>query len=143
MFAKISVYSKQQSLLDGDVRRLGLLFTASHQSLRDDHEVTVSAVDRLVEFATADRDVLGARMTGGGVRGAVVTPPPPALAALSRVGLPTRTARAGGHPTMLVPAALQAATESSARGWRRAAAPRLERTRVPALWGTVFGMAPP
>lgn len=56
----------------GDLARLGALFVASHASLRDDYEVSLPAVDRLVEIATADPAVFGARMTGGGFGGAIV-----------------------------------------------------------------------
>jgi galactokinase len=51
---------------------LGRLFDASHASLRDDFEVSVPGVDRLVALAQAHPDVLGARMTGGGFGGAIV-----------------------------------------------------------------------
>jgi len=40
--------------------------------MRDDFEVSVPAVDLLVEIAGADADVFGARMTGGGFGGSVV-----------------------------------------------------------------------
>jgi galactokinase len=55
-----------------DSARAGELLRASHRSLRDDFEVSVPDIDRLVELANADPDVLGARMTGGGFGGAVV-----------------------------------------------------------------------
>jgi galactokinase len=57
---------------EGKIVELGELLARSHASLRDDFEVSVPAVDRLVEIAQADRDVLGARMTGGGFGGAIV-----------------------------------------------------------------------
>ncbi len=56
----------------GDVGRLGLLFDASHASLRDDFEVTTPDTDRLVRIARGQPGVLGARMTGGGFGGAIV-----------------------------------------------------------------------
>jgi galactokinase len=98
------VIAARESLLAGDVRRLGLLFNASHQSLRDDYEVSVAAVDLLVESAIADPDVFGARMTGGGFGGAVV------IAAAAGTGreVARRVAgayrQAGGQPRILVPA---------------------------------------
>jgi galactokinase len=55
-----------------DAARLGRLLDASHASLRDDFEVSVPEVDRLVAIAQADADVFGARMTGGGFGGAIV-----------------------------------------------------------------------
>ena len=86
--------------------RLGELFFASHASMRDDFEVSVVDVDRLVELGRADPDVFGARMTGGGFGGAVVM--------LVRAGrgqvAGERIARryseiSGRQPTLLVPAA--------------------------------------
>ena len=50
----------------------GALMIESHNSLRDDYEVSVPAVDRLVELASAQPGVFGARMTGGGFGGAIV-----------------------------------------------------------------------
>ena len=60
------------ALRSGDAAALRSLLAASHKSLRDDFEVTVPDVDRLVEIAQADPDVIGARMTGGGFGGAIV-----------------------------------------------------------------------
>ena len=56
----------------GDVVRLGTLLDASHASLRDDYEVSLPEIDRLVEVVRAEPEVLGARLTGGGFGGAVV-----------------------------------------------------------------------
>ena len=56
-----------------DLSALGELMRASHVSLRDDFEVTVPAVDALVEFmADVIGDAGGVRMTGGGFGGCVV-----------------------------------------------------------------------
>ena len=46
--------------------------TASHRSLRDDYEVSCPELDLLVELATAEPGVYGARMTGGGFGGCVI-----------------------------------------------------------------------
>lgn len=56
----------------GDVARLGRLFDASHASLRDDYEVSIPEIDRLVELARESGAVYGARLTGGGFGGSVV-----------------------------------------------------------------------
>ncbi len=57
----------------GDLGALGQLMAASHQSMRDDFEITVPAVDALVELLQqAIGSDGGARMTGGGFGGAVV-----------------------------------------------------------------------
>jgi galactokinase len=73
------IVTENQRVLDavdalrvGDAPRLGSLLKASHRSLRDDFEVSVPAVDRLVEIADRHPAVFGARMTGGGFGGAVV-----------------------------------------------------------------------
>jgi galactokinase len=59
-------------LSTGDIRAMGELMFASHQSLRDDYEVSCHELDWLVESATAYSGVLGARMTGGGFGGCTV-----------------------------------------------------------------------
>jgi galactokinase len=60
------------ALKRGDLQRLGALFQASHASMRDDYEISIPAVDLLVDLATHEPGVHGARMTGGGFGGAVV-----------------------------------------------------------------------
>jgi galactokinase len=61
-----------EALRDGDAERFGTLWWASHASLRDDYEVSVPAVDAIVERARHVPEILGARITGGGFGGAVV-----------------------------------------------------------------------
>jgi len=57
----------------GDLASLGAAMRASHASLRDDFEVSVPAVDALVDFLNGViGDCGGARMTGGGFGGCVV-----------------------------------------------------------------------
>jgi galactokinase len=55
-----------------DPRAVGPLLTASHASLRDDYEVTVPELDVAVEAAVG-AGAHGARMTGGGFGGCVIT----------------------------------------------------------------------
>src|SRR5689334_15748651 len=55
-----------------DAERLGALLVRSHASLRDDYEVSSPELDLLVDLATADPDVWGARLTGGGFGGSIV-----------------------------------------------------------------------
>jgi galactokinase len=66
------VLRARAALLAGDLDTLGRLFNASHASMRDDYEVSIDPVDRLVDAATALPNVFGARLTGGGFGGAVV-----------------------------------------------------------------------
>ena len=56
----------------GDKRRLGELLNESHASLRDDFEVSVPAVDRLVERAQRTSGCLGARIMGAGFGGTIL-----------------------------------------------------------------------
>ena len=53
-------------------QRFGELMNASHTSLRDDYEVSVPALDTLVEILQATEGVFGARLTGAGFGGATV-----------------------------------------------------------------------
>jgi galactokinase len=61
-----------RALQTGDLEALGALFYASHDSMRDDYEVSVQEIDLIVELARAMPEVLGARLTGGGFGGSVV-----------------------------------------------------------------------
>ncbi|MFC4736170.1 galactokinase [Bacillus daqingensis] len=59
-------------LVDGDVDGFAKLLNASHQSLKQDYEVTGEHLDALVEAAWAEEGVLGARMTGAGFGGCAI-----------------------------------------------------------------------
>src|SRR5205823_1960372 len=48
------------------------LMDASHKSLKDDFEVSSAELDLMVELARAQKEVLGARMTGGGFGGCTI-----------------------------------------------------------------------
>lgn len=61
------------ALADGDLAALGPLLAASHASLRDDYAVSTPALDALVAAALASPGCLGARMTGGGFGGCIVS----------------------------------------------------------------------
>lgn len=52
--------------------RFGELMNASHASLRDDYEVSVPGLDRLVQLLQNMAGVFGARLTGAGFGGACV-----------------------------------------------------------------------
>lgn len=56
----------------GDAASFGLLMDESHVSLRDDFEVSSSALDAIVAAARAASGCLGARMTGAGFGGCAV-----------------------------------------------------------------------
>jgi galactokinase len=58
-------------LSDDQIVEIGPLLTASHQSMRDDYEITVPEVDVAVSAALS-AGAVGARMTGGGFGGCVI-----------------------------------------------------------------------
>jgi galactokinase len=66
------VLEAMQVMKSGNVKRLGELFNASHDSLRDDFEVTNDALNIMVDCARAQKDCYGARMTGAGFGGCAV-----------------------------------------------------------------------
>jgi galactokinase len=60
-------------VLEGvSAEQFGRLMNASHASLRDDYEVSVSALDTLVAMLQETSGVFGARLTGAGFGGACV-----------------------------------------------------------------------
>ena len=70
------------ALKDGDMAALGPLMAQSHQSMRDDFEITVPAIDTLVDIMKSVPGVYGARMTGGGFGGCCVALAPRDIAPL-------------------------------------------------------------
>ena len=89
-----------------DAARFGALMNASHASLRDDYEVSITALDQLTAMLRASPGVFGARLTGAGFGGACV--------ALCRAGVGADIGRAvvarfnsaGRAATLLLPANL-------------------------------------
>lgn len=77
--AKHAVYENQRTikavkaLEDNKIDLLGELMIASHNSLRDDYEVTGKELDTLVEESLKQDGVVGARMTGAGFGGCAVS----------------------------------------------------------------------
>lgn len=77
--AKHAVYENQRTikavkaLKDNDLELFGKLMIASHDSLRDDYEVTGIELDILVAEALKQQGVIGARMTGAGFGGCAVS----------------------------------------------------------------------
>lgn len=61
------------ALRDGKIAELGRLLNASHESLRDDYEVTGPQLDALAEAAWAVEGCAGSRMTGAGFGGCTVS----------------------------------------------------------------------
>jgi len=67
------VLNASAALGSGDLEEFGALMNASHQSLRDDFEVSCDELDCLVDIAQRTDGVLGSRMTGAGFGGCTVT----------------------------------------------------------------------
>lgn len=61
-----------QALRMGNYSAFGKLMIESHQSLKDDYEVSCAELDLLVDLALKQEGVLGARMTGAGFGGCTV-----------------------------------------------------------------------
>lgn len=61
-----------KTLKNGDLEEMGRLMLQSHDSMRDDYEISCRELDVLVEIAGTCEGVLGARMTGGGFGGCTV-----------------------------------------------------------------------
>jgi galactokinase len=66
------VHAFVDALKARDFPRLGLLLKESHQSLRDDFEVSTPGVDALVERAWSAAGCLGARIMGAGFGGSIL-----------------------------------------------------------------------
>ena len=60
------------SLRSRDLEEAGRELLSSHESLRDDFEVTCAESDHLVEASNGVAGILGARMTGAGFGGCTV-----------------------------------------------------------------------
>ena len=77
--AKHAVYENQrtikavEALKEGNIDLLGKLMIESHNSLRDDYEVTGKELDTLVAESLKQDGVIGARMTGAGFGGCAVS----------------------------------------------------------------------
>lgn len=77
--AKHAVYENQRTmqavkaLEEKDLNSFGKLMVESHDSLRDDYEVTGKELDALVEETLKCDGVIGARMTGAGFGGCAVS----------------------------------------------------------------------
>ncbi len=87
------------ALREGEVAVLGGLLYASHESLRDNYEVSSPELDAVVEIAASVPGVIGARMMGAGFGGSalilVERTAWPALAEALARDYPRRTGRTG------------------------------------------------
>jgi galactokinase len=62
-----------KALEAGDLARFGRLMVASHESMRDDYEISCAELDVMVDVALPIEGVYGSRMTGGGFGGCTVS----------------------------------------------------------------------
>ena len=67
------VEQTRAALLNQDMMAFGQLLNESHQSLRNDYEVTGQELDTLVDESRKFPGVVGARMTGAGFSGCTLT----------------------------------------------------------------------
>ncbi len=96
------VLDASAALAAGDLTEFGRLMTASHNSLRDDFEVSCDELDCLVDIAYGTEGVLGSRMTGAGFGGCTVTLIHMDAIETLRANLPPYTDRFGLNPEMFV-----------------------------------------
>jgi galactokinase len=90
--------------------QVGELMVQSHNSLRDDYQVSVPELDFLVEQAMTVKGVYGARMTGGGFGGCIVAlTQPRAVEPLREHLMRTYPPRFGKQPGIFVTTATQGA----------------------------------
>lgn len=61
------------ALEGGDLNTFGQLMNQSHQSLRDNYQVSTPHLDRLVELSQKQHGVYGSRLTGAGFGGCTVS----------------------------------------------------------------------
>jgi galactokinase len=67
------VVEAARALAERNYVALGVLMDASHESLRDDYEVSSPELDMMVDLAWSQTGVYGSRMTGGGFGGCTIS----------------------------------------------------------------------
>ena len=96
------VLDASAALAADELAQFGRLMTASHNSLRDDFEVSCDELDCLVDIAYGTEGVLGSRMTGAGFGGCTVTLIHMDAIETLRANLLPYTDRFGLYPEMFV-----------------------------------------
>jgi galactokinase len=96
------VLDASAALAADEIVQFGRLMTASHNSLRDDFEVSCDELDCLVDIANDTEGVLGSRMTGAGFGGCTVTLIHMDAIETLRANLLSYTDRFGLNPEMFV-----------------------------------------
>jgi galactokinase len=96
------VLAAAAALEAGDLDHLGELMAASHASMRDDFEITVPAIDNLVDIVKRVIGTQGGvRMTGGGFGGCVVAVVPHALIDAAREAVEREYRSPDGKPATI------------------------------------------
>lgn len=94
-----------EALMNGDMGRLSRAMAESHASMRDDFNITVPAIDTLVDIlSTAGQGLAGTRMTGGGFGGCVVAIAPHAIIPVLMAAVEDHYQRETGCKPTLIPA---------------------------------------
>jgi galactokinase len=107
----LRVIEMAQKLLLQHYDEVGELMVKSHNSLRDDYEVSCAELDFLVEQAMKVKGVYGARMTGGGFGGSIVALiQPRSFEALAEHLHKTYTAKFERQPTVFATTATAGAS---------------------------------
>jgi len=100
-----------KALAEQRYEHCGELMVKSHQSLRDDYEVSCPELDFLADEAMKTKGIYGARMTGGGFGGSIVAlAQPRAVEPLAEHLHKTYTAKFGRQPSVLVTTATAGAS---------------------------------
>jgi galactokinase len=90
------------ALTAGDLASMGKLMAASHESMRNDFEITVPAIDNLVHILQESiGDAGGARMTGGGFGGCVVAVMPQERVAEASAAVNAHYRSPNGEPALI------------------------------------------
>jgi galactokinase len=97
------VLRMRDALRAADLAEAGALMVASHASMRDDFEVSIPPVDALVDTACRERNVFGARLTGGGFGGCIVALARRGCGARAGEAIVSAYAQQGGRGVLLIP----------------------------------------
>lgn len=91
-----------EALASGELQRVGALMAASHVSMREDFQITVPAIDVLVDIVSSVIGANGgARMTGGGFGGCVVALVPEAQVGAVRAAVESAYRSPNGQPAAI------------------------------------------
>ena len=93
-----------QAITANDLVQLGKLFVQSHESMRDDYQISIPEIDLLVTLALEQTGTYGARLTGGGFGGSmIVLAEKDKTVAIAKKIMAQYHERTGKNPTLLVP----------------------------------------